>query len=77
MNVSRLIKGNEVRSTTEILEDPTTSEWLRQALRGSLMRDPIEAANDAEQLRMILFQRAADAFQDEDDDERVLRNERR
>ena len=30
------------------------SDWLKQALRGALARDPADAANDAEMLRHLL-----------------------
>ena len=34
----------------EALQAPTTSVWLRDALISSCLRDPIEAAHDAETL---------------------------
>ena len=45
----------------DVLDDPGTSEWLRGALRAALECDPVRAANDAEVLRVVLQQRAADA----------------
>ena len=36
------------KSSGEILSDPTTSNWLHDALRTSLDRDPVKAVNDAE-----------------------------
>ena len=41
----------------EVLNDPHTSDWLRNALRSALERDPVDVANDAEYLRNILTQR--------------------
>lgn len=36
------------------IDSPTTSPWLREALQSALARDPIAAANDAEQLAHLL-----------------------
>lgn len=41
------------------LDDPATSYWLRDALRASLNRDPVDAANDAACLAGLLAARAA------------------
>lgn len=41
-----------------VLNDPTASTWLREALRSALERDPVDAANDAEALAQLLVQRA-------------------
>jgi hypothetical protein len=38
----------------DILRDPAVSSWLQAALRSSLERDPVDAANDAEVLLRIL-----------------------
>ena len=46
----------------EILKDPAASEWLKNALRTALERDPADALNDAlalagaleEKLRVVL-----------------------
>lgn len=37
-----------------ITEDATASDWLKQTLVQSINRDPVDAANDAEVLSMIL-----------------------
>jgi len=37
-----------------VLAHSECSDWLKQALRTALDRDPIEAANDAELLRHLL-----------------------
>jgi hypothetical protein len=47
--------SRDVRRPAEYLEDPLASEWLKQALRSALERDPVDAANDADLLRAILF----------------------
>ncbi len=31
----------------EILDDPSASDWLKDALRSALERDPVDALNDA------------------------------
>jgi len=45
----------------EILTDPSASNWLREALRNALDRDPVDAANDAEVLAAVLAARAGEA----------------
>jgi hypothetical protein len=45
------------KSSGEILSDPTTSNWLHDALRTSLGRDPVKAVNDAEFLFNFLEER--------------------
>ena len=42
-----------------ILDDPGASDWLKEALRSALKRDPVDAANDAEVLATLLVYRAA------------------
>ncbi len=37
-----------------VLAEPKSSDWLRAALRAALARDPVDAANDAEQLARLL-----------------------
>ena len=32
---------------SDILQDPTASDWLKRALRTALERDPVDALNDA------------------------------
>jgi hypothetical protein len=41
----------------EVLADPAASFWLKDALRSALLRDPVDAANDAETLARLLGQR--------------------
>lgn len=41
----------------EVLNDVTTSDWLKSALRSALSRDMLDAANDAEFLFAILSKR--------------------
>lgn len=43
-----------VPTTHEILTDPSTSTWLKQALRSALNRDCVDATNDAELLLQVL-----------------------
>jgi hypothetical protein len=49
-----IVKGNEV------LDDPETSTWLRDALLAALKCDPVRAANDVEVLRAVLHRRVAE-----------------
>jgi hypothetical protein len=40
-----------------IMDSPSTSTWLRNALRSALSRDCVDAANDAELLATLLRKR--------------------
>ncbi|WNL48383.1 hypothetical protein RKE25_22890 (plasmid) [Dyella sp. BiH032] len=40
-----------------ILADPGASNWLKDALRSALTRDPVDAANDASTLKNVLEDR--------------------
>ena len=42
-----------------ILEDPAATNWLKNALRAAIERDPVDAANDAATLSAVLSSRAA------------------
>jgi len=52
-------KGESAQRPTidEILGDPTTSGWLKAALRSAISRDPVDAANDADVLARVLNDR--------------------
>lgn len=41
----------------EVLNSPSTSFWLRDALKASLSRDPVDAIKDAEYLTILLQRR--------------------
>jgi hypothetical protein len=41
----------------EILDDPSASDWLKEALRSALDRDPVDALNDALLLAATLEER--------------------
>ena len=45
-------------TTVAIFKDPSTSFWLRRALTEALIRDPVDAANDADFLARFLDKRA-------------------
>jgi hypothetical protein len=45
---------SELPTVEELLRDPSTSFWLRNALTSALLRDPVDAANDAEILARVL-----------------------
>lgn len=55
---------NEYRTAEEIIADPATSTWLKEALSTALARDPVDAANDADYLAAILDARAEAAMTD-------------
>ena len=42
-----------------VMRDPAASRWLRDTLRGALVRDPVDAANDAQLLARLLDARCA------------------
>lgn len=42
---------------TEVLESPCTHNYLKDALRVFLTKDPVDAANDAELLATLMRQR--------------------
>jgi hypothetical protein len=46
--------GSESPTADEMLNDPACSYWLKGALTSALMRDPVDAANDAEALARLL-----------------------
>ncbi len=46
--------AQELPGTEEVLRDPSASRWLKDALRSALLRDPVDAANDAEMLARLL-----------------------
>ena len=41
-------------SILDVLEDPATSEWLKSSLTAALLRDPVDALNDALVLAALL-----------------------
>jgi hypothetical protein len=47
----------DLRPIEEILDDRAASFWLKAALRSALLRDPVDAANDAEVLARLLERR--------------------
>ena len=42
-----------------VMRAPAASRWLRDALRGALARDPVDAANDEQLLARLLDARCA------------------
>lgn len=38
----------------QVLKDPSTSRWLKEALQASLSRDSVDAVNDADLLAELL-----------------------
>ena len=44
----------------ELLKDPALSHWLRDAMLSALERDPVDAANDAGLLALVLDRRAGE-----------------
>lgn len=46
----------------DVLNDPTTSHWLKSALGSALNRDLLDATNDAEMLFFILSRRLGELF---------------
>lgn len=48
-------KDEEIR---QLLGDPGLSDWFKRALRSALERDPVDAANEADLLAVVLDRRA-------------------
>ena len=46
----------------QILSDPACSIWLKESLQQSLLRDPVDALNDAEVLAAVLKARLDSLF---------------
>jgi hypothetical protein len=44
------------------IKDPAASDWLKTALRSALTRDPLDAANDAAALSLLLSRRSGDVL---------------
>ena len=53
--------GPPLPTTDEVLADTAASYWMKQALSSALLRDPVDAANDAEVLARLLDKRCRDA----------------
>lgn len=51
---------NSDQDIEAILNDPSTSHWLRDALKTAMLRDPVDVANDAETLAIIFAKRATE-----------------
>lgn len=41
------------RTHERFVRDPATSHWLKEAIRASIARDPVDALNDAEALVVL------------------------
>lgn len=50
--------NTQLPTINDVLSNPGTSYWLKDALKGALLRDPVDSANDAELLAALLSQRA-------------------
>jgi hypothetical protein len=61
---------DDLPSIEEVLRDPAASLWLRNALRAALVRDPVDAANDAEVLVRLLDRRCRSILSQFDEDSR-------
>jgi len=48
----------------EVLSDPAASMWLQMALKGALLRDPVDSANDAAVLAAVLNERVEACLRD-------------
>lgn len=53
----KVVPDESLPTIEDILRDPSASAWLKNALRSSLLRDPVDAANDAEVLAQLLDRR--------------------
>lgn len=53
---------SNVATIAEVLAAPDVSHWLKNALRSATARDPVDAALDADLLRLLLNRRAEDVL---------------
>jgi len=53
------IEIRHLPSIESVLADPCAHNWLKAALRSALALDPVDAANDAELLSLLLDARCA------------------
>lgn len=54
---AKLRDAGDLPEIQEVLQDPAASLWLKQALSSALLRDPVDAINDAEVLVRLLDER--------------------
>lgn len=54
---------NSPPNADEVLCDPAASHWLKNALHAALLRDPVDAANDAGILARLLDKRVRDLLE--------------
>lgn len=52
-----MTSGDELKA---MANDPALSYWFKTALKEALKRDPVDAANDAELLALVLGKRATE-----------------
>jgi hypothetical protein len=62
--------ADDLPSIEKVLRGPAASLWLRNALRAALVRDPVDAANDAEVLARLLDRRCRSILSQFDEDKR-------
>src|SRR5262249_40312179 len=55
--------SDDLPSVSQVLGDPAASSWLTHALATALIRDPVDAANDAEALARLLDGRCREILQ--------------
>lgn len=60
MSVDSETRNRELPEIVAVLQDPAASFWLKAAIRSALVRDPVDAANDAELLSRLLASRCND-----------------
>jgi len=49
---------------TELMNDPSTSYWLKDSIKSALTRDIVDALTDAEMLVSILQQKCQEILED-------------
>lgn len=49
----------KVKKEQSLMKDPATSNWLKEQLKSTKLRDPVDAINDAEVLVSVLKERAS------------------
>ncbi len=58
---SNIIETKLAPTPDDILEDPTRSRWIKAAVQDLMKRDPLDAFNDAVELRNVMERRFGEA----------------
>ena len=63
MNENKYTPETSGEDIQRVLKDPAASFWLKKALEDALKRDPVDAANDADTLNLLLAAHAGQSIE--------------